>query len=81
MEEILGDATKFQTNLQEFMDWLSEAERTMKTAKKTPISVMPDKVSDLISQHAVSAASYNRVNLALFRHTYGFYRMYPTTHS
>jgi len=39
------------------MDWLSDAERTMKTTKKTPISMVPDVVSKLISDHAVRLIS------------------------
>lgn len=39
------------------MDWLSEAERVMKSSMKAPISVIPEKVYQRITEHAVSGRS------------------------
>ena len=36
------------------MDWLDGAERAMKSAQKTPVSIITKKIEDLMEEHGVS---------------------------
>lgn len=79
MEEALGSATGFHNSLQDFINWLTQAEQTLNMS--SPPSLILDTVLFQIDEHKVCRVLFYKSLLRVNIDDYGLLLLLTTFHS